>query len=341
MGKTADLTDVQKAVIDTLHKEGKSQKVIAKEAGCSQSAVSKYINGRLSGRKKCGRKKCTSNQDNHSLEEIVKTRPFKNLAEIHKEWTAAGVIASRATLHRRIQDMGYPGHVKPRKTKRQRQKHLTLAKKNSLYNRPVNLQNEKLQVLGPKEEVDIHPCDSASRPYSAAGRPGSARRKCYIPTRQIPLCTVKPPAQSSNIPDDSVAPSVQPNTSEEDEMQKTSSPPSNTGRLEESGEEDERDDDAGGASIELIAEFVNALMGEDYQLAQNLSQMILLYEPNNPVAAQFSPLIEERLKIEQEQSSDDEDSEGSDEETDEHNSETDDNNNEDDEENNCTAKHIT
>ncbi len=45
MGKTADLTVVQKTTIDTLHKEGKTQKVIAKEAGCSQSSVSKHIQG--------------------------------------------------------------------------------------------------------------------------------------------------------------------------------------------------------------------------------------------------------------------------------------------------------
>ncbi len=32
VGKTADLTVVQKTTIDTLHKEGKTQKVIAKEA---------------------------------------------------------------------------------------------------------------------------------------------------------------------------------------------------------------------------------------------------------------------------------------------------------------------
>ncbi len=44
MGKTADLTVVQKTIIDTLHKEGKSQTFIAKEAGCSQSAVSKHVN---------------------------------------------------------------------------------------------------------------------------------------------------------------------------------------------------------------------------------------------------------------------------------------------------------
>ncbi|KAL1258038.1 hypothetical protein QQF64_011282, partial [Cirrhinus molitorella] len=43
--------------IDTLHKEGKTQKVIAKEAGCSQSSVSKHINREEKGRKRCGRKK--------------------------------------------------------------------------------------------------------------------------------------------------------------------------------------------------------------------------------------------------------------------------------------------
>ncbi len=32
MGKTADLTVVQKTIIDTLHKEGKIQTLIAKEA---------------------------------------------------------------------------------------------------------------------------------------------------------------------------------------------------------------------------------------------------------------------------------------------------------------------
>ncbi len=43
MGKTADLAMVQKTIIDTLHKEGKSQKVITERGGCSQSAVSKHI----------------------------------------------------------------------------------------------------------------------------------------------------------------------------------------------------------------------------------------------------------------------------------------------------------
>ena len=59
MGKTSDLTVVQKTIIDTLHKEGKTQKVMAERAGCSQSTVSKHIHGM----NKCGKKRCTSNRD--------------------------------------------------------------------------------------------------------------------------------------------------------------------------------------------------------------------------------------------------------------------------------------
>ncbi len=50
MRKTADMTVVQKTIIDTLHKEGKPQTFIAKEAGCSQSAVSKHVNRKLEGK---------------------------------------------------------------------------------------------------------------------------------------------------------------------------------------------------------------------------------------------------------------------------------------------------
>ncbi len=131
MKKTADLTVVQKMTIDTLHKEGKTQKVIAKEDGCSQSSVSKHINREAKGRKICGRKKCTSNRDNRTLERIVKQNPFKNVGEIHKEWNAAGVSASRTTTHRRMQDMGFSCRipcVKPLLNNRQCQKRLVWAK---------------------------------------------------------------------------------------------------------------------------------------------------------------------------------------------------------------------
>ncbi len=102
MGKTADLTVVQKTIIDTLHKEGKQQTLIAKEAGYSQSAVSKHVNKKLSGGKKC-----TTNREIRSLMRIVKQNRFKNLGELHKEWTEAGVKASRATTHRRVKEFDY------------------------------------------------------------------------------------------------------------------------------------------------------------------------------------------------------------------------------------------
>ncbi len=96
----------------------KPQTFIAKEAGCSQSAVSKHVNRKLSGIKKCGRKICPTNRENRSLMRIVKQNRFKNLGELHKEWTEAGVKASRATTHRRVKEFGYSC----------RQRHLTWAR---------------------------------------------------------------------------------------------------------------------------------------------------------------------------------------------------------------------
>lgn len=49
MRKTTVLTVVQKIIIDTLHKEGKTQKYFAERTGCLWSAVSKHLNGKLTG----------------------------------------------------------------------------------------------------------------------------------------------------------------------------------------------------------------------------------------------------------------------------------------------------
>ncbi len=38
---------------------------------------------------------------------IVKQNRFKNLGELHKEWTEAGVKASKTTTHRRVKEFGY------------------------------------------------------------------------------------------------------------------------------------------------------------------------------------------------------------------------------------------
>lgn len=44
VNETADLTFVQETITDILHKEDKTQKVIAKDAGCSQTSASMSIN---------------------------------------------------------------------------------------------------------------------------------------------------------------------------------------------------------------------------------------------------------------------------------------------------------
>ncbi len=62
---------------------------------------------------------------------IVKQNRFKNLGELHKEWTEAGVKASRATTHRRVKEFGYSCRiplVKPLLNHRQCQRRLTWAK---------------------------------------------------------------------------------------------------------------------------------------------------------------------------------------------------------------------
>ncbi len=49
-------------------------------------------------------------RENRSFMRIVKQNRFKNLDELHKEWTEAGVKISRATTHRRVKEFGYSCH---------------------------------------------------------------------------------------------------------------------------------------------------------------------------------------------------------------------------------------
>ncbi len=50
---------------------------------------------------------CTSNRDDCKLENTVKQSRFKHFGELHKEWTEAGVSASRVTTLRHLQEKGY------------------------------------------------------------------------------------------------------------------------------------------------------------------------------------------------------------------------------------------
>ncbi len=47
---------------------------------------------------------CTSNRDDRKLENTVNQSQFKHLRELHKEWTEAGVSASRVITLRHLQE---------------------------------------------------------------------------------------------------------------------------------------------------------------------------------------------------------------------------------------------
>ncbi|XP_073161902.1 glutamate-rich protein 2 isoform X8 [Lepidochelys kempii] len=59
----------------------------------------------------------------------------------------------------------------------------------------------------------------------------------------------------------------------------------------------ENEDRKRNAPIELLGEFLKAIMDQDYSLSKKLCQMILIYEPENTEAKQFLPLLEEKLLI--------------------------------------------
>lgn len=67
-GKTDDSAVVQMTIINSTHNEDKPHKVIAEKAGCLQGAVIKYINGKLTRRKKCGTKRCINNRPDCSFD---------------------------------------------------------------------------------------------------------------------------------------------------------------------------------------------------------------------------------------------------------------------------------
>ncbi len=95
MGKTADLTVVQKTIIDTLHKERKPQTFMVNKL--FTECCIKHVNRKLSGRKRC----TTQTRENRSRMRIVK-HPIQEFGELHKEWTEGWGQGIESTTHRRV-----------------------------------------------------------------------------------------------------------------------------------------------------------------------------------------------------------------------------------------------
>ncbi|KAE8580988.1 hypothetical protein XENTR_v10024620 [Xenopus tropicalis] len=194
----------------------------------------------------------------------------------------------------------------------------------------------KLQVIGPKENVFILPSGTLSRPVSAGGGQWSVGRKTYSPTKQISLCAVKALSQSSDSeeckPLGRMSTNRNLNKSLPEQIDENAGCVSQhigktvvTDKGKEASDEDDSDDDKEVAPIELLAEFLKAVMTADYKVAHKLCQMILIYEPENREAKEFQPLIEKMVEMEDEETDseeteDSDDTEGS--ETDEESSES-------------------
>ncbi len=58
MGNTADLAMAQKTIIDTLHKESKSQRVITERVAVYRVLYQSILNAKLTEKKKLGREMC-------------------------------------------------------------------------------------------------------------------------------------------------------------------------------------------------------------------------------------------------------------------------------------------
>lgn len=87
---------------------------------------------------------------------------------------------------------------------------------------------------------------------------------------------------------------------------------------EDQTDEEDVDNEDLKAPAGLLIKFLRALKDKDLQLAVKLCQMILIYEPDNPEASEFLPLIQKKLLEEQEteSSSEEDDEEESDDDDD-------------------------
>ncbi len=112
-GKTADLAMNQKTNIDTLHKEGKSQRVITEKCGVYRVLYQSILmQSWLEGRIWVG-KGAQATGMTASLR-IRQAKLIQHLGELHKEWTEAGVSASRVHHAQSLQEKGLPSQFETR-----------------------------------------------------------------------------------------------------------------------------------------------------------------------------------------------------------------------------------
>ncbi|XP_039217745.1 glutamate-rich protein 2 isoform X1 [Crotalus tigris] len=213
-----------------------------------------------------------------------------------------------------------------------------------------NKHNGRLHVFGPEEEVVIEPVQTV--PRMGCGNESTSRS--YTPSKQILLCTAKSlekrnalaaritkkknlkmnvrphdcleetgeKMKNSRIDEKTINNEVctEPQKDSMDQKKGDEKPPDSSDDENNTGQTN-NETQKRIAPLQLMGEFLKAIMERKYNLAKKLCQMILIYEPSNPEAKQFLPLIEKKLLLES-QCTDKEDEENDEESSDENEEET-------------------
>ena len=138
MGKNVPLSEVERAQIVALHKEGHSERLISQKMKESKTAVhnamAKFRNtGTYTTAKKSGRPRKTTPRDDHAIRRIAVQSPMSSASKIRSSLLAKGTDISGRTVSRRLVDdfdlkAHKPAH-KPRLTQVMKSKRLAFAKK--------------------------------------------------------------------------------------------------------------------------------------------------------------------------------------------------------------------
>ena len=140
MGKNVPLSEVQRAQIVALHKEGYSERLISEKMKCSKSAVhnaevtfqntGSYLTG-----KKSARPRKSTPRDDHVIRRIAVRSLMSSASKIRYALLGKGTEISRRTVSRRLVDdfglKAYKPARKPRLTQAMKNKRLAFAKKHA------------------------------------------------------------------------------------------------------------------------------------------------------------------------------------------------------------------
>uniref|UniRef100_A0A4W6EZN1 Transposase Tc1-like domain-containing protein n=1 Tax=Lates calcarifer TaxID=8187 RepID=A0A4W6EZN1_LATCA len=166
-----------------LLKEGKSSRSVAKDVGCSQSAVSKIWtkykqHGKVVKGKHTGRPRKTSKRQDRKLKAICLENRKCTAKQMRNKWEETGVNVCDRTVRNRLKEMGFTyrkAKRKPSLTPKQKKTRLQWAKENQKERWKLGKEELKLAEMKDdnKDHVGIHGIQSLSQTFSSEGSAGT------------------------------------------------------------------------------------------------------------------------------------------------------------------------